>query len=201
MIFPTYVVITAARNEVALIGRTLDAMVAQTIRPARWVIVSDGSTDGTDELVLQRAAAHPWIELLRMQERSDRHFGAKANCVNAGYAHLKTEAFDIVANLDADVSFDGGYFSFLLSKFVDDDALGVAGTAYEEDVAGKVVVFKLGTQQAQATTNATGVAATTLKLTQKNGQYLLTATWTPVAGDDTRWTGASTSATFTVGGK
>jgi glycosyltransferase involved in cell wall biosynthesis len=74
---PAYVLITPARNEAEYIKLTLESVVAQTIRPLRWVIVSDGSTDGTDEIVNTYAAKHLWIELLRMPERQERHFAGK----------------------------------------------------------------------------------------------------------------------------
>ena len=69
MMLPQYVLITPARNEAEFIELTLKSVVAQTARPLKWVIVSDGSTDGTDEIVGRYAAKHPWIELLRMPER------------------------------------------------------------------------------------------------------------------------------------
>ena len=73
----SYVLITPARNEAAFIENTIKAVVAQTLRPAKWVIVSDGSTDGTDDIVAEYAAEHPWIELVRMPERRERHFAGK----------------------------------------------------------------------------------------------------------------------------
>ena len=72
--------------------------------------------------------------------------------------------------------------------------------ALNRPLAGKTVVFQLGTQQTSATTGADGVATVALKLTQKNGQYPLTATWTPAGADATRWTGASIATTFSIGG-
>ena len=84
MKLPSYVLITPARNEAAFIELTIKSMVAQTVRPAKWVIVSDGSTDGTDEIVKKYAANHDWIELLRMPERRERHFAGKVYAFNAG---------------------------------------------------------------------------------------------------------------------
>ena len=63
---PAYVIITPARNEAQFIEFTLKSMVAQTVKPLKWVIVSDGSTDGTDEIVSRYTAHYPWIELVRM---------------------------------------------------------------------------------------------------------------------------------------
>jgi len=129
----SYVLITPARNEEAFIGNTIRAVVAQTHRPLRWIIVSDGSTDGTDDIVKSFAAENEWIELLRMPERRDRQFAAKANAFNAGAERLKHLRFDVIGNLDADITFDPDYFEFLLERFAVDPELGVAGTPPVED--------------------------------------------------------------------
>src|SRR5258708_38893942 len=81
----SYVLITPARNEADFIELTLKPVVAQTVRPAKWVIVSDGSTDATDDIVRKYAVDHPWIELLQMPERRERHVAVKAVAVSAVY--------------------------------------------------------------------------------------------------------------------
>jgi glycosyltransferase involved in cell wall biosynthesis len=129
----TYVLVTPARNEADFIEQTIRSVVAQTVLPRKWVIVSDGSTDGTDEIVQRYAKEFDWIELVRMPERRDRQFAAKAHAFNAGCARLKDVPFDIIGNLDADITFDADYFSFLLSKFEQAPKLGVAGTPFVED--------------------------------------------------------------------
>ena len=128
-----YILITPARNEEENIERVIKSMIAQTVLPSKWVIVSDGSTDRTDEIVKNYLLRNPWIELLRMPEHSDRQFAAKVNCFNAGYAKVKGLDFDIIGNLDADISFDNEYFEFLMDKFVADPSLGVAGTPFIEN--------------------------------------------------------------------
>ena len=128
--FPTYVLITAARDEAKFIELTLKSVAAQTVPPVRWVIVSDGSTDGTDEIIKTYAAIHPWIEFIRMPERRDRHFAGKANAVNAAYARIRHLQFQAIVNLDGDVSFEESYFSYLLGKLDEDPALGLIGTAF-----------------------------------------------------------------------
>src|SRR5437667_12579577 len=130
-----YVLITPARNEVAYIEKTIRSVVAQTLLPLRWVIVSDGSTDGTDEVVKKYAARHDWIELVRRPERSERHFAGKVDAFNAGYARVRDVDYTIIGNLDADVSFDQDYCAFLLEKFAENPKLGVAGTPYREGKA------------------------------------------------------------------
>ena len=92
----------------------------------------DGSTDGTDDIVERYTAEHKWIELLRMPERKGRHFAGKVHAFNVGYAKLKNLKYDIIANLDADISFDAEYFAFLLRKFEIYPELGVAGTPFRE---------------------------------------------------------------------
>jgi biofilm PGA synthesis N-glycosyltransferase PgaC len=129
----SYALVTPARNEADFIENTIKSVVAQTAHPVRWVIVSDGSTDGTDEIVKRYASLHDWIELIRTPERRDRQFAAKAHAFNAGYERLKGLNFDIIGNLDADITFDKDYFSFLLSKFESLPELGVAGTPFVED--------------------------------------------------------------------
>lgn len=129
---PKYVLITPARNEAQFIELTLQSVVAQTARPEKWVIVSDGSTDGTDDIVNRYAAQHPWIELLRMPERQERHFAGKVLAFNAGYARMQNVAYDAVVSLDGDISFDPDYFAFLMGKLADDPGLGMVGTPFRD---------------------------------------------------------------------
>ncbi len=130
---PSYVLITPARNEERSIERTIRSVVSQTLLPLKWVIVSDASTDTTDEIVKRYLPLHPWIELVRMPEKRERSFAAKVGCFNAGYAKVQSLPFEVVGNLDADVSFDETYMQFLLTKFCALSDLGVAGTPFEED--------------------------------------------------------------------
>jgi poly-beta-1,6-N-acetyl-D-glucosamine synthase len=97
------------------------------------VIVSDGSTDRTDEIAQRAAREHTWIEVVRMPERKERHFGGKAHCFNAGYERLRGQTFDLIGNLDADISFGPDYYEFLIARFVELPELGVAGTPFVED--------------------------------------------------------------------
>jgi biofilm PGA synthesis N-glycosyltransferase PgaC len=127
-----YVLITAARNEERLIAQTLVAVIAQTRRPKRWVIVDDGSSDATAEIVEQYAGQHPWIVLLRHPARADRSFSGKAHAVNAGLEQVKDLDFEIMGNLDADVTFDPDYLEFVVDKFTDNPRLGLAGTPFTE---------------------------------------------------------------------
>src|ERR1043165_4912704 len=101
-----YVIVTPARNEQDFIELTVRSMINQTVKPEKWVIVSDGSTDRTDEIVESYRGNHPWIELVRLPPRTERHFGGKVAAFNAGYERVKDAAFDLVGSMDADISFD-----------------------------------------------------------------------------------------------
>lgn len=132
-----YVLVTPARNEQDFIENTIRSVIAQTVRPEKWVIVSDGSSDRTDDIVKSHAAQHPWIELVRMPEHRDRQFAAKANCFNAGCVKFQGMAYDVIGNLDADITFEPDYLEFLLGKFAENPQLGVAGTPFSEDVGNR----------------------------------------------------------------
>jgi len=129
---PKYVLITPARNEARFIELTIKSVMAQTFRPVKWVIVSDGSTDATDEIVSKYAAHHDWIELIRMPERRERNFAGKVHAFNAGRASVAAVAYDVIGNLDADVSFEVDHFHYLVSKFTENSDLGVVGAPFRE---------------------------------------------------------------------
>jgi glycosyltransferase involved in cell wall biosynthesis len=129
----TYVLVTAARNEEAFIEATILAVIEQTVRPTKWMIVSDGSTDGTDAIIQRYAAEHTWISFLRMPDHRDRQFAAKARCFTAGYEQLVALEFDLVGNLDADITLPTDYYEFLVSRFLERPRLGVSGTPFVED--------------------------------------------------------------------
>jgi glycosyltransferase involved in cell wall biosynthesis len=128
-----YVLITPAHNEEAFIEKTLASMVAQTVLPERWVIVDDGSTDGTARIIEKYADGHQWIELVQRPQRHHRSFAGKADAFNAGFERVRSVKFNVIGDLDADISFDPDYLEFLLNKFDDDPSLGVAGTPFTED--------------------------------------------------------------------
>jgi hypothetical protein len=96
------------------------------------VIVSDGSTDGTDDIVRKYTGENPWIELLRMPERAERHFAGKVYAFNAGYARAKELNPDVIGNLDADVSIEPDHFQYLLSKIGESAEIGVGGSPFRE---------------------------------------------------------------------
>ena len=151
-----YVLITPAHNEERFIETTVASVIRQTVKPVRYVIVDDGSSDGTADLVRDAIAGHSWITLVRLPPRAGRDFAGKVKAFNAGLAHLHGVAFDIIGNLDADVSLEPDHCEYLLTQFMSDPRLGVAGTIYtqpgfdsmldsfegEECVAGPLQLFR-----------------------------------------------------------
>jgi hypothetical protein len=130
---PPYVLVTPARNEAAFIEKTIESVIHQTALPVKWVIVNDGSTDSTAEIVTRYLAKNSWIELVQMPQRRDRSFAAKVGAFNAGYEKVCGLQYEIIGNLDADISFDKDHLEFLARKFAEDPTLGVAGTVFREE--------------------------------------------------------------------
>lgn len=130
---PPYVLITPARDEEAFIEKTIESMIRQTVLPLKWVIVDDGSTDRTVEIVEPYLEGYTWIDLIRRPPRKERNFAGKVNAFNEGLERLHDLPFTFVGNLDADISFDPDHFEFLLQKLQEDKTLGVVGTAYTQE--------------------------------------------------------------------
>jgi glycosyltransferase involved in cell wall biosynthesis len=128
-----YVLITPARNEEKLIEHALKSVSRQTHPPERWVIVDDGSTDRTAAIVAEYAKRFPWIELHQRPPTIERSFAGKVRAFNAGYGQVQGLDFEVMGNLDADISFEPDYLKFLMEKFSEDPKLGVAGTPFVED--------------------------------------------------------------------
>jgi len=129
----TYVLVTPAHNEEAFIEKTIQSVIQQTVLPLKWVIVDDGSTDKTREIISRYLDNNPWMELVELPQRRDRSFAAKVTAFNAGYEKVKNLRFDVIGNMDADISFGPDHLEFLVQKFAEDPTLGVAGTVFRED--------------------------------------------------------------------
>ena len=131
--FLPYVLITPARNEETYIETTIQSVIKQTVLPVKWVIINDGSTDSTSTIVRRYLADHPWIELVDLPVRRERNFAAKVYAFNTGQAIVKDLKYDIIGNLDADVTLEKDQFEFLQNEFRKDPRLGVAGTIFKEE--------------------------------------------------------------------
>jgi len=130
---PRCLLITPARNEAKNLEKTILSMIGQTTRPAKWVIVNDGSTDDTPAIIDRYLSDNPWIQRFDMPSHKERSFAAKANNFNTACKIANWLEYDVIGNIDADVSFEPDFLQFLLTKFAENPALGVAGTPFLEE--------------------------------------------------------------------
>jgi poly-beta-1,6-N-acetyl-D-glucosamine synthase len=136
-VIPSYALMTAAYNEGAHIEKTIQSVLAQSIRPQRWVIVSDGSTDETDEIVRRYAQEHDFIRFMRMSRPPGHSFRTKVVALQAGQKHLFEVPFAFIGNLDADITVARTYFEDLIERFCQNPKLGLAGGFVCEEIHGE----------------------------------------------------------------
>ncbi|MGH9447999.1 MAG: glycosyltransferase family A protein [Terriglobia bacterium] len=124
----SYVIITPVRDEEAYLRFTMESVVRQTVRPAEWMIVNDGSADGTGEIIDQYAREHAWIRALHRSNRGFRKSGGGVvEAFDEGLAALACRDWDFIVKLDGDLSFEPDYFEKCFAHFQSDRRLGVGG--------------------------------------------------------------------------
>jgi glycosyltransferase involved in cell wall biosynthesis len=142
-----YALVTPARNELENLERLAAAVVAQELTPAAWMIVDDGSDDGTSELAAALVAEHPWIHVVgRERDTGELAGGRRRGRALEGFKRGVTalrEPVDIVVKVDADTSFDPDYFRRLVERFEAEPDLGIAGGACYEIEGGEWVRQKV----------------------------------------------------------
>jgi glycosyltransferase involved in cell wall biosynthesis/peptidoglycan/xylan/chitin deacetylase (PgdA/CDA1 family) len=124
-----FVIITPAHNEQNLISQTIDSVLRQTVKPARWVIVDDRSTDKTREIAERYVAQHEFISVISVPKSEGRTFGRKAVAFNLGVKELAGFDYDFIGNIDADMTLPPDYFQRILEEFAADPKLGLSGGA------------------------------------------------------------------------
>jgi glycosyltransferase involved in cell wall biosynthesis len=127
MAFAPYVLITSARNEEDYIEKTIASVVHQTVVPEKWIIVSDGSTDRTDEIVRQYSTRFHFIELMRRDTRGERSYQSQKEARTDAVKRLENTPYEFIGCLDADLSFGPDYYERLMEHFRDNPRLGIAG--------------------------------------------------------------------------
>ncbi|HMD84901.1 MAG TPA: glycosyltransferase family A protein [Terriglobia bacterium] len=137
-----YVIITPVRDEAQHIEDTIRSVAQQTVRPAEWVIVDDGSTDGTPVIVDRLSHRWPWIKLFRRPDRGFRDADVGAvGAFLAGYRSLKSADWEFLINLDGDLTLDPAYFEKCFEEFRKDSSLGIGGgTLYHLNDSGLVEI-------------------------------------------------------------
>lgn len=124
-----YAIITPACNEIAYIRYTLDSVIAQTLPPAQWIIVDDGSTDCTADVVHGYAKKHPWIKLVKnTPHEAKRQGGGKVvRAFMRGYQALDVMDFEFIVKLDADLTLPPNYFEEISRAYELEPAIGMCG--------------------------------------------------------------------------
>ena len=113
----SYVLISPCRDEAEFMRQTLDSIIAQSIRPAKWVIVDDGSTDRTPEILGDYQKQHDWIEVVTRSNRGYRAVGPGViDAFNAGYEVIDPNDYDFLCKLDLDLRLPPRYFEILMDR-------------------------------------------------------------------------------------
>lgn len=131
-----YILITAAKNEEKYIGNTLMSVTSQTILPLKWIIINDGSTDNTAQIISDFQKRFSFIELVNNPINEKRNFASQANLINLGFEKIKDIDFDFVSTLDADITFEKDYYENILSEFSKNAKLGIGGGSFYEFIEG-----------------------------------------------------------------
>ena len=123
-----YIVITPVRDEEVHLRLTIECMLRQTVLPAAWIIVNDGSSDHTGAIIDEYASRYPWIQGVHRENRGFRKSGGGVvEAFNDGYKMVEIEDWDFVVKLDGDLSFDSDYFERCFRNFAEEPTLGVGG--------------------------------------------------------------------------
>jgi poly-beta-1,6-N-acetyl-D-glucosamine synthase len=133
----SYVLMTASHNEEANIDKTIESVLRQTLLPKRWVIVSDNSTDRTDEIIQGYAAKHDFIRFLRVTRPPGRSFASKVVALRHGSKFLEETAYQFIGNIDSDVSVEPQYFESIIDRLRANPQLGIAGGFVCEELDGE----------------------------------------------------------------
>lgn len=132
-----YVLVTPVRNEESTIEITIKSVLSQNVEPREWVIVSDQSTDRTDEIISWYARQVPWLRLIQLKDRPPRNFASVVFVTETGIKSLRTADYAFLGLLDADVRLQEDYFAQILGRFAADQLLGLAGGLVVDVVNGK----------------------------------------------------------------
>ena len=127
-----YIIISPVRNEEEYIEKTLHSIISQTVRPLEWIIVDDGSIDYTEKIVRNYAQKYSWIKLIIKKNRGYSQVGKSViEAFNEGYREINTNDWGYIVKLNCDLSIEKDFFEKLISRFEEEEELGIAGaTSY-----------------------------------------------------------------------
>ena len=138
-----YIIITPVRNEGKHLERTITSVIGQTIAPGEWIIVNDGSSDNTADIIDAYAKKYGWIRAIHRKDRGYRKAGGGVvEAFYDGYKAISSEDWNYLVKLDGDLTFDSGYFEKCFQKFDKDEKLGIGGGTVYNVVQGKLELEK-----------------------------------------------------------
>ena len=145
-----YCLITPCRDEAAYIRTTLETTTRQTVPPALWVIVDDGSTDETPAILAELAAKHPYIQVVTRTDRGGRAVGPGViEAFYEGLSHVDLDDFDYVCKFDGDLEMPPRYFERVMERMDDDPYLGnLSGKLFERKPSGELWEERTGDENA-----------------------------------------------------
>jgi len=131
----SYVLISPCRNEARYMRETLNTVIKQSVRPAKWVIVDDGSTDKTAEILYEYSTKYDWIKIIRRADRGHRAVGPGViDAFYAGYETINPDEFNYLCKLDLDLRLPERYFEILMKKMEANPRIGTcSGKSYIEE--------------------------------------------------------------------
>jgi biofilm PGA synthesis N-glycosyltransferase PgaC len=128
-----YFIISPVKDEANFIEETIKSVIRQSIKPLQWIIVDDGSKDGTIQVVESYCRNYGWIKLVELASVGKRQPGSGViKAFNVGYELIKDQTFDIIVKMDCDLKFPDDYFEKIISKFQENEKLGIASGIYLE---------------------------------------------------------------------
>jgi len=134
-----YIIVTPAYNEKKYIGLTINSVLAQTVRPLLWVIVDDGSTDQTADIIKLYAAEHSWIRYVyRTKKAGQSYYASNVYAIQEGIKYVQRLDYDFIAILDADISLPENYYQKIQEIFSCDLRLGIISGNCVDKVGGKL---------------------------------------------------------------
>jgi glycosyltransferase involved in cell wall biosynthesis len=140
-----YIIITPVRDEVQYIGETIASVTGQTILPFQWIIVDDGSTDGTSEILDKYEAQASWIKVVHRKDRGCRVAGGGViEAFYDGFSVLSEQSWEFIVKLDGDLSFAPDYFEQCFKIFGDENNLGIGGGTICQMETGQLKVDSMG---------------------------------------------------------
>ena len=135
-----YLLISPCRDEAEFMRQTLDSVIGQSVRPAKWVIVDDGSSDETPQILAEYASRHDWIQIVTRPDRGRRSVGPGViEAFYAGYETITPNDYDYLCKLDLDLRLPPRYFEILMQRMTANPRIATcSGKAYIEE-AGRLV--------------------------------------------------------------